>query len=58
MEVVIKIIMIIVIITTQKTDKMIDWKRKKLWLEQETGQLYTLKQNILLKVTSTTRKTI
>ena len=58
MEVVIKIIMIIVIITTQKTDKMIDWKRKKLWFEQETGQLYTLKQNILLKVTSTTRKTI
>ena len=58
MEVVIKIIMIIVIITTQKTDKMIDWKRKKLWFEQETGQLHTLKQNILLKVTSATRKTI
>ena len=51
-EVVIKIIMIIVIIMTLKMDRMTDWKRKKLWLEQETGQVYTR-----LKNTSTTRKT-
>ena len=38
-EVVIKIIMIAVIIMTYKTRKMIDWKRKKRWWEQETGQL-------------------
>ena len=50
-EVVIKI-MIIVIIVTLKMDRMTDWKRKKLWLEQEAGQVYTR-----LKNTSTTRKT-
>ena len=33
--------------------RMTDWKRKKLWLEQETGQVYTR-----LKNTSTTLKTI
>ena len=32
--------------------RMIDWKRKKFWLEQETGQVH-----IGLKNTSTTRKT-
>ena len=24
---------------------MTDWKRKKLWLEQETGQVYTRLKN-------------
>ena len=51
-EVVIKIIMIKVIIMTWKMGRMKDWK-KKLWLEQETGQVYAC-----LKNTSTTRKTI
>ena len=32
-------------------DRMTDWKRKKLWLEQETGQVYTR-----LKNTDTTEK--
>ena len=32
-------------------DRMTDWKRKKLWLEQETGQVYTC-----LKNTDTTEK--
>ena len=36
---------------------MTDWKRKKLWLEQETGQLYTQKY-LLLRVTSIIRKIV
>ena len=36
---------------------MTDWKRKKLWLEQGTGQLYTQKY-LLLRVTSIIRKIV
>ena len=49
-EVIIKI-MIIVKIMIWKVDGMIDWERNKLWLEQETGQIYTR-----LKSTSTRLK--
>ena len=46
-------------IMTWMTDRMTDWKGKKLWLEQEIGQAYMQKKkkkdkkNILLKVRST-----
>ena len=40
-----------------RMERMTDLKKKKLWVEQETGQIYTPKKN-LLKVRSTTRKTI
>ena len=33
-----------VIIMTQKTDRVTDWKRKKNLLEQETGQIYIYKK--------------
>ena len=49
-EVIIKI-MIIVKIMIWKMDGMTDWERNKLWLEQETGQIYTR-----LKSTSTRLK--
>ena len=43
--------MIIVIIMTEKMGRMTDYKRKKLWLEQETGRVY-----IRLKNARTTQK--
>ena len=53
------IILVIVMIGMLKwlKDRMTDWKRKRLWLEQEIGQLYTQKY-ILLRVTSTIRKIV
>ena len=43
--------MIIVTIMTLKMGRMAGWKRKKLWLEQKTGQVYAR-----LKNTNTTEK--
>ena len=43
--------MIIVAIMTLKMGRMAGWKRKKLWLEQKTGQVYAR-----LKNTNTTEK--
>ena len=37
--------MIIVTIMTLKMGRMAGWKRKKLWLEQKTGQVYARLKN-------------
>ena len=37
--------MIIVTIMTWKMGRMAGWKRKKLWLEQKTGQVYARLKN-------------